>query len=205
MATTEHVQPAVAPPGDPPPVGECQCGCGRRTNLAKQNCHRAGTKKGQPRRFLRGHHRRKRVRYVAVSRGYKTPCHAWLLCKDRDGYGKEHAGDKMALAHRVAYEKCHERLPEGGLDHLCGYRDCINPDHLETVSQAENVRRGRNTKLTPSDVAEIRRSHGTQHVIGRRRSSSGTCPSWAFANAWLCGSRTPTRAPAPPSSMPTWD
>ena len=35
-------------------------------------------------------------------------------------------------------------IPVGAeLDHLCGMRDCVNPDHLELVTHRENVLRGR--------------------------------------------------------------
>lgn len=46
-------------------------------------------------------------------------------------------------AHRVAYRDFGNDLPEElRLDHLCRITRCVNPSHLEPVSQAENVRRG---------------------------------------------------------------
>lgn len=43
------------------PVGLCQCGCGQPTKIATQDSLRMGVRKGEPRRFLRGHARRKRA------------------------------------------------------------------------------------------------------------------------------------------------
>ncbi len=46
-------------------------------------------------------------------------------------------------AHRVAYEMTRGPIPDGlVLDHLCRVHCCVNPDHLEAVTQGENVRRG---------------------------------------------------------------
>jgi hypothetical protein len=42
------------------------------------------------------------------------------------------------------------------LDHLCRVRSCVNPAHLEPVTNAENCRRGANAKLTAADVRAIR-------------------------------------------------
>lgn len=59
--------------------------------------------------------------------------------KDRDGYGR--SGN--TAAHRVAWEEAKGRkIPEGmEIDHTCENRACINVDHLELVSHAENMRR----------------------------------------------------------------
>jgi hypothetical protein len=40
------------------PNGFCQCGCGQKTNIAKQTCKRNGYVKDQPNRFINGHFRR---------------------------------------------------------------------------------------------------------------------------------------------------
>lgn len=42
----------------------------------------------------------------------------------------------------VAYEMYVGPIPEGmQLDHLCRVRHCVNPAHLEVVTQQENMRR----------------------------------------------------------------
>lgn len=46
-------------------------------------------------------------------------------------------------AHRYAYEILVGPVPEGlVLDHLCRVKACVCPEHLEPVTNAENLRRG---------------------------------------------------------------
>jgi hypothetical protein len=75
-----------------------------------------------------------------------------------DGYGLIYVGPgRYARAHRAAWELSDRDLTEGlELDHLCRRRACVNVDHLELVTCAENLRRGARTKLTTARVAEIR-------------------------------------------------
>ena len=68
-------------------------------------------------------------------------CWLWTGCLTGPGYarylGAEHRG---MLVHRVIYEIFKGKI-KGDLDHLCNVRHCCNPDHLEDVTTAENLRR----------------------------------------------------------------
>jgi uncharacterized protein (DUF433 family) len=72
-----------------------------------------------------------------------TGCWEWQGPLNRQGYGSLSAHRKKAAVHRVAYEHLVGPIASGMvIDHLCRVRDCTNPDHLEPVTPAENVRRG---------------------------------------------------------------
>jgi hypothetical protein len=61
------------------------------------------------------------------------------------GYGRASIQSKEHMAHRVSYEMFVGPIPSGAvIDHLCRTTLCVNPKHLEAVSHAENMRRGRN-------------------------------------------------------------
>jgi hypothetical protein len=63
----------------------------------------------------------------------------------RHGYGQFRTGAKWGLAHRFAYELLVGPIPAGRvLDHLCGVPACVNPAHLEAVTQRMNVLRSSN-------------------------------------------------------------
>lgn len=72
----------------------------------------------------------------------ETWCHIWTGTI-RDGYGLFGMDGRTLSAHRVAYAWRNGPVPEGlVLDHLCCVRACVNPDHLEAVTQRENLIRG---------------------------------------------------------------
>lgn len=71
-------------------------------------------------------------------------CWLWVGADNGAGYGTMTSGHSTrAYAHRVSYELARGPIPDGmHLDHLCRIRCCVNPDHLEPVTNAENARRG---------------------------------------------------------------
>ncbi len=79
-----------------------------------------------------------------LARVVKTnTCWLWTGYVARDGYGRYWAGDKPVVAHRAVYGVLVGEVPAGKqLDHLCRNRTCVNPTHLEPVTQRENILRG---------------------------------------------------------------
>jgi hypothetical protein len=75
----------------------------------------------------------------------------WLWKGPRGkGYGqlRESGRRSPVQAHRVAYEHFVGPIPKGlQLDHLCRERWCVNPFHLEPVTNRENAQRGAKGRL----------------------------------------------------------
>lgn len=70
-------------------------------------------------------------------------CWLWTAYVSPDGYARFWVSPVKRLAHRVAYIDAVGQIPDGlQLDHLCKVRHCVNPTHLEPVSEAENKARG---------------------------------------------------------------
>lgn len=67
----------------------------------------------------------------------------WLFNGSKsNGYGQFWIGKKKFLAHRWIYERLIGEIPHGlQIDHLCRNRGCVNPDHLEVVTNQEQQRR----------------------------------------------------------------
>lgn len=70
-------------------------------------------------------------------------CWEWRGGRNMRGYGQYHVDQwRTVQAHRYAYWLTVMSIPDGlELDHLCRNKGCVNPDHLEPVTHAENVRR----------------------------------------------------------------
>ena len=82
-------------------------------------------------------------------------CWLWTASTDKDGYGQFGVGSQidgtatMAKSHRWAHEHLVGPIPEGlQIDHLCRVRSCVNPGHLEPVTNRENLRRGHEARGT---------------------------------------------------------
>jgi hypothetical protein len=70
-------------------------------------------------------------------------CWLWNGGLGNDRYARFQLQGKWHPAHRIAYRDFGNRVEDRDvLDHLCRVKTCVNPAHLEAVSQLSNVDRG---------------------------------------------------------------
>jgi len=89
----------------------------------------------------------------------QTGCWEWNACIDRGGYARIQYQDKFASAHRVVYTLLCGEITDETLDHLCKIRHCVNPNHLEQVSNKENVLRGTGPTAVNARKTHCKRGH----------------------------------------------
>lgn len=103
-----------------------------------------------------------------VERRGNDECWRWTAQRSPLGYGVFWLNGKNAQAHRVAWEETHGAIPEGlVVRHKCRGR-CVNPNHLELGTRADNqhdrIRDGTSnrgerhghSKLTEDQVRQIK-------------------------------------------------
>ena len=72
-----------------------------------------------------------------------TGCWLWTGAATSAGHGRFWSKGATVPAHRWAYEHLVGPVSEGfELDHLCRAPWCVNPEHLEPVTNRENTVRG---------------------------------------------------------------
>jgi len=87
-------------------------------------------------------------------------CWLWNGAKTAGGYGSVTINKKSSLAHRVSYELCAGKIPDGlHIDHLCRVRHCVNPSHLEPVTPKTNCLRGEGPASINSKKKSCSRGH----------------------------------------------
>jgi hypothetical protein len=174
--------------------GFCACGCGRKTRIAPYHMRRLGWFKGFPEKFIIGHSRK-----ITLEKKYivdlKTGCWNWKRIH-KNGNAKGYAtsirrNGISRPAYRFMWEEKHGEIPVGlDIDHLCKNRRCVNPQHLEAVSRAENIQRSLSAKLDKSQVAEIRARYRSEIITQRQLCkeygvSPGTMCSLISGKTWV--------------------
>ncbi|AEJ93146.1 HNH endonuclease [Mycobacterium phage Firehouse51] len=110
-------------------------------------------------------------------------CWLWQGPLNPAGYGSTiRAWHKGWLPHRLAFTvMVGPIIGDNQIDHLCRVRNCINPKHLEQVTQAENLRRQgaavthcpRNHEYTPENTYKssdgLRRCRECGRIRSRER------------------------------------
>jgi hypothetical protein len=130
---------------------------------------------------------------VVASRPDLGPCWPWTGHLFHDGYGRFDYGgraDKTAArAHRISYAWLKGEIPDGLIvDHLCHthdsdcpggktcpHRRCVNPDHLEAVTQRVNVLRGVGISALNAAKTHCPRNHPYDEANTRTRGGSRHC------------------------------
>ena len=87
-----------------------------------------------------------RVRFLESTK-ITHSCIEWTGNLNAFGYGRFGYESVRVMAHRYSYELFVGPIPNGNVIHnMCKNRKCVNPSHLASVIQAENLAEAQHTK-----------------------------------------------------------
>lgn len=101
------------------------------------------------------------VRFMSKVVKVESGCWEWEAgINNVTSYAVFYFNGRQIMAHRFSYMVFNDRLiPKMEIDHLCRNRRCVNPCHLEQVTQKENLLRGEGIGAINSKKELCKRGH----------------------------------------------
>ena len=97
-------------------------------------------------------------------------CWLWTASLDTNGHGKMFWGSRphrrLIGSHRISHLLYKGPIPDGlVVRHKCRHRHCVNPDHLETGTQQDNMDDRVRDATVPIGEAHHRNKHTDEFVL----------------------------------------
>ena|SRR3990167_7686178 len=111
-------------------------------------------------------------------------CWLWMSYKNEKGYGRFGVNYHHEYAHRISYFLTKGSIPKGlSIDHLCRNTSCVNPDHLEVVTQRINILRGES--IFAKEARQTHCIHGHEFTLENTSNYGGhrKCKKCGVQNA----------------------
>lgn len=124
-------------------------------------------------------------------------CWNWTGPRTAKGYGHTFIGSRVdgtrhaASTHRLAYEAWKGSAIGKQIDHLCRNTSCCNPDHLELVTNAENMRRAKEARGTCANGHPW--TPENTHIRSSGRRDCRACKRESGRRAYAAGKKKPWR------------
>lgn len=108
-------------------------------------------------------------------------CWVWHASKLKNGYALfTDQNGKTVTGHRWSYQQFIGLIPNGlVVDHICRNPSCVNPNHLQAISQSNNIKRSLLVKVRS---ARTHCKHGheftpenTKYIKGQRGRRCAAC------------------------------
>lgn len=133
----------------------------------------------------------------SVERRTDEECWPWNGELTEAGYGRFSLNGRKWMAHRVSWSIFKDgSIPEGlVLDHLCRNPKCVNPRHLEPISNRENTVVRTEDGFAAKHARKTHCAQGHEYTaentrIRRGRRECLTCRKKWDADSWKRGTRS---------------
>ena len=132
--------------------------------------------------------------WAKVDKRSPAECWPWTASKFPNGYGHFHAHKGIGMgAHRFSFAIANGEIEKGlVVDHICNRPDCVNPDHLQAISQRENVLRGSGLSAMNATKSACKMGHPFDEKNTYRFAGKRECRMCRSAAAKRCRQRKVT-------------